>query len=152
MLGRWALAAAMLCMAGTAFGLGSGSGGNGDKSGPLAAIEKKIEAGKYEEALADLEVHIEKNRTSADAFNWLGYANRELGRYKQAQKAYARALFLDPDHKGAHEYAGELRLQLGDLAGAEKHLAELDRICLLGCEEYDELKAEIAAWKKANGK
>ena len=150
MLGRLALAAAMLCMAGTAFAVGSGSGG--DKSGPLAAIEKKIEAGDYENALADLEVHIDKNRTSADAFNWLGYANRKLGRFEEARKAYARALFLDPDHKGAHEYAGELRLQLGDLAGAEKHLAELDRICLLGCEEYDELKAEIVAWKKANGK
>ncbi len=148
MSGRWALAAAMLCAAGTAFALGSGSG---DTSGPLAAIEKKIEAGEYEGALADLEVHIDRNRTSADAFNWLGYANRKLGRLEQARKAYARALFLDPDHKGAHEYAGELRLLLGDLAGAQKHLAELDRICLLGCEEYDELKAEIAAWKKANG-
>lgn len=152
MLGRWALAAAVVCMAGTAAALGSGSGGNGDKSGPLAAIEKKIEAGEYEQAVADLEVHIDKNRTSADAFNWLGYANRKLGRYEKARKAYARALFLDPDHKGAHEYAGELRLLLGDLAGAEKHLAELDRICLFGCEEYDELKEEIAAWKKANAR
>ena len=150
MIGRWVLAAAMLCMAGTALALGSGGGE--DKPGPLAAIEEKIEAGQYEEALAELEVHIEKNRTSAHAFNWLGYANRKLGRLEQAQKAYARALFLDPDHKGAHEYAGELRLMLGDLEGAQKHLAELDRICLLGCEEYDELKAEIAAWKKANGK
>ena len=150
MLGKWALAALVVCMAGTAAALGSGSGGSEDKPGPLAAIEKKIEAGDYEQALAELEVHIEKNRTSADAFNWLGYANRKLGRYEKAQKAYARALFLDPDHKGAHEYAGELRLLLGDLKGAEKHLAELDRICLLGCEEYDELKAEIAAWKKAN--
>ena len=151
MTGRWALAAALLFMAGAAFALGSGGGGE-DKSGPLAAIEKNIEAGEYERALADLEVHIEKNRTSADAFNWLGYANRKLGRLQQAQKAYARALFLDPDHKGAHEYAGELRLMLGDLEGAEKHLAELDRICLLGCEEYDELKAEIAAWKEEHGK
>ena len=151
MLGRWAMAAAIVCLAGTAAALGS-SGGGSDKSDALAAIEKKIEAGKYEQALADLEVHIEKNRTSADAFNWLGYANRKLGRLEKAQKAYARALFLDPDHKGAHEYAGELRLLLGDLEGAERHLAELDRICLLGCEEYDELKAEIAAWKKANRK
>ncbi len=150
MIGRWTLAAAMLCMAGTALALGS-SGGE-DKSGPLAAIEKQIEAGAYEDALAALAVHIEKHRTSADAFNWLGYANRKLGHLEQARKAYARALFLDPDHKGAHEYAGELRLLLGDLEGAQKHLAELDRICLLGCEEYDELKAEIAAWKKANGK
>ena len=151
MMGKWALAAAIVCMAGTAAALGSG-GGSGDKSGPLTAIEKKIEAGEYEQALADLEVHIDKNRTSADAFNWIGYANRKLGRLEKAQKAYARALFLDPDHKGAHEYAGELRLLLGDLKGAERHLKALDRICLLGCEEYDELKAEIAAWKKANGK
>ncbi len=150
MIGRWALTAALLCMAGTALALGSGSGEN--KSGTLVTIEKKIEAGKYEDALADLEIHIEKNRTSADAFNWLGYANRKLGRLEQAQKAYARALFLDPDHKGAHEYAGELRLMMGDLEGAERHLAELDRICLLGCEEYDELKAEIVSWKKAHGK
>ena len=152
MLGRWALAAVIVCMAGTAAALGSSGGGSDDKSGPLAAIEKKIEAGEYEQALADLEIHIDKNRTSADAFNWIGYANRKLGRFEKAQKAYARALFLDPDHKGAHEYAGELRLLLGDLEGAERHLAALDRICLLGCEEYDELKAEIAAWKKANGK
>ena len=151
MMGKWALAAAIVCMAGTAAALGSG-GGSGDKSGPLVAIEKKIEAGEYEQALADLEVHIDKNRTSADAFNWIGYANRKLGRLEKARKAYARALFLDPDHKGAHEYAGELRLLLGDLKGAERHLKALDRICLLGCEEYDELKVEIAAWKKANGK
>ena len=150
MIGKWAMAAAIVCVAGTAAALGSG-GGSGDKSGPLTAIEKKIEAGEYEQALADLEVHIDKNRTSADAFNWIGYANRKLGRLEKARKAYARALFLDPDHKGAHEYAGELRLLLGDLKGAERHLEALDRICLLGCEEYDELKAEIAAWKKANG-
>ena len=149
MLGRWALAAAMACIAGTAAAVGSGGGG---KSGPLAAIERKIEAGEYERALADLEVHIEKNRDSADAFNWIGYANRKLGRLEKARKAYDRALFLDPEHKGAHEYAGELRLLMGDLEGAEKHLAMLDHICLFGCEEYDELKAEIAAWKKANGK
>lgn len=149
MLGRWALAAAMLCMAGTAAAVGSSSGGG---PGPLAAIEKQIEAGEYEQALAGLEIHIERNRDDADAFNWLGYANRKLGRLEEAGKAYARALSLDPDHKGAHEYAGELRLMLGDLEGAERHLAALDRICFLGCEEYDELKAEIAAWKKANAK
>ena len=152
MLGRWALAALIVCMAGTAAAVGSGGGGEGEKSGPLAAVEKKIEAGDYERALEELEVYIRKNRTSADAFNWIGYANRKLGRLEKARKAYARALFLDPDHKGAHEYAGELQLLLGDLEGAEKHLAALDRICLFGCEEYDELKAEIAAWKKANGK
>ncbi|MCY3981927.1 MAG: tetratricopeptide repeat protein [Alphaproteobacteria bacterium] len=149
MIGRWMLAAAMLCITGTALALG-GNSDDGNKSGPLAAIETKIDAGEYGDALTELEIYIEGNPTSADAFNWLGYANRKLGRLELAGEAYARALLLDPDHKGAHEYAGELRLMLGDLEGANEHLAELDRICLLGCEEYDELKAEITAWKKAN--
>jgi len=149
MTGRWALAAAILCMASAAAALG---GGGNDSPGPLAAIEKKIEASAYEEALADLQDYIRANPVSADAFNWIGYANRKLGRLAEAESAYARALRLDPDHKGAHEYAGELRLMLNDPKQAEWHLAELDRICLSGCEEYDELKAEIAAWKKANPK
>ncbi len=149
MAGRWALAAAVLCMASTAAALGNRGD---DGSGPLAAIEKKIEAQAYEEAVADLKAYIDSDPANADAHNWIGYAYRKLGRLGEAQEAYDQALRLDPDHQGAHEYAGELRLMLNDLEGAEQHLAALDRICLLGCEEYDELKAEIAAWKKANRK
>ena len=148
MAGRWVLAALVACIAGSAFALG---GGGDKKDDALAPIEARIEKGDYEEALAELTEFVQAEPTSADAFNWLGYANRKLGRLKEAEGAYARALQLDPDHKGAHEYAGELRLMLDDLEGAERHLGELDRICLLGCEEYDELKAAITAWKQARG-
>ena len=114
---------------------------------PLAAIEKKIEAGAYEEALADLAVHIRKNPASAAAFHWIGYANRKLGRVEKAEKAYARARHLDPDHKSAHEYAGELWLTLRDLGRLDRQLVALDRICRFGREEFDELMTEIAASK-----
>ena len=64
---------------------------------------------------------------------------------------YKKALALDPSHKDAHEYIGELYLRLGDLVSAEEHLSRLDQICFFGCEQLDELKAAITAYKKKRG-
>jgi hypothetical protein len=36
----------------------------------------------------------------------------------------------------------------GNLAKAEKHLATLERICLIPCGEYDDLKRAIAAYRQ----
>ena len=58
---------------------------------------------------------------------------------------------MDPSHKDAHEYIGELYLRMDDLANAEKHLKRLDQLCFFGCEQFDELKAAIAAYKKKKG-
>lgn len=146
MAGKWAMVAAFVCMAGTAAVAGSG----GSDSGPLAEIEKKIEVGAYEEALADLAVHVRRNPKSAAAFHWIGYANRKLGRLEKAEKAYARARQLDPDHESLHEYMGELFLTLRDIDHIERQLAALDRMCRSGREEFDELMVGIAARKKAN--
>ncbi len=60
---------------------------------------------------------------------------------------YDQALTIDPKHKGANEYLGELYLKLGQLEKAEAQLARLDDICTFGCEEYDELKAAIETYK-----
>ena len=35
----------------------------------------------------------------------------------------------------------------GDLAGAEKHLAELKKICLLPCDELKDLARAIAEYR-----
>lgn len=35
----------------------------------------------------------------------------------------------------------------GDLAGAQEHLAALRDICLLPCEEFDDLKAAIDKYR-----
>lgn len=35
-----------------------------------------------------------------------------------------------------------------NLAKAEEHLAALDRLCLLPCEEYADLNAKIVGYKK----
>jgi len=88
---------------------------------------------------------------NADLQNYLGYSYRNLGQLDAAFESYRRALALNPRHRGAHEYAGEAYLMVGDLARAEEHLAALRRICLLPCEELGDLEREIAAYRKKTG-
>ena len=133
---------------------GSASGAGGDNADAGASVDPnytsavaKIEAGDYQAAITLLESVAAKDPDNADAFNYLGYANRKLQRYPVALEHYRRALALDPRHRGAHEYSGELFLETGDLAKAEEHLAALDRICFFGCEEYDELKELVEAYR-----
>ena len=56
---------------------------------------------------------------------------------------YEEALRLDPKHRNAHEYIGEAYLQVGNLAKAKEHLAALDKLCFLPCEQYSELKEAV---------
>jgi tetratricopeptide (TPR) repeat protein len=62
-------------------------------------------------------------------------------------KHYGEALRINPKHRAAHEYAGEAYLMVGDLPKAKQHLAALDKLCFLPCEEYSDLKKAIAAHK-----
>ena len=73
----------------------------------------------------------------------LGFSYRKSGNLDEAAKHYDKALGLDPKHKGALEYQGELFLMLGDKGAAEENLEKLDKICWLGCEELDELRTAI---------
>ena len=61
-----------------------------------------------------------------------------------AERYYDAALRLQPQHRGALEYSGELFLMLGDLPRAEQRLATLDKACTLPCAEYTELKNAVA--------
>jgi tetratricopeptide (TPR) repeat protein len=111
------------------------------------AGKKAIEAKDWARAIELMQKVAAKDPKSADAYNWLGYAHRNKGDYDQAFRFYEQALVIDPRHRGAHEYIGEAYLKVGNLAKAEEHLARLDRICLFGCAEYSDLKAQIRAYK-----
>ena len=65
---------------------------------------------------------------------------------------YNEALRLDPRHRAAHEYLGEAYLMTGNVAKAKEHLAQLDTLCTLGCEEYTMLKKEVAAYEQQHAK
>jgi Flp pilus assembly protein TadD len=86
---------------------------------------------------------------NADIHNWLGFANRKLGNMDAAFAAYNEALKLDPKHRNAHEYIGEAYLMVNDVAKAEQHLAELQKLCTpIPCEQYKELKRALDEHKK----
>jgi tetratricopeptide (TPR) repeat protein len=53
------------------------------------------------------------------AWNYIGYANRKLGKYDAALAAYDRALGLKPDYAEAIEYRGHAYLGLNRLAEAK---------------------------------
>ena len=65
---------------------------------------------------------------------------------------YRRALQLNPRHRGAHEYIGEAYLMTNDLPKAEQHLGALQEICLIPCEEYEDLKKAIADYRRKAAK
>ena len=97
----------------------------------------------YQAAIRYLLKAIETDPGNADVFNLLGYSHRNLEMNDKAFVYYEKALSLDPRHKGAHEYIGELYLKLKQPEKAKEHLAKLDSICFFGCEEFDELKEAI---------
>ena len=104
----------------------------------------------YAAAIEELDAALAEDPEDADTLNYLGYAHRKLGNYEEAEDYYLRALEQEPEHRGANEYLGELYLETGRLELAEERLAVLDDACFFGCEEYDELKEAIEAYKASN--
>jgi tetratricopeptide (TPR) repeat protein len=108
----------------------------------LRSVRAEIKAKKYPAALAELKVLVVKYQT-ADVYSLLGHALWKTGDPTQGMTYYNKALAMDPSHKGALEYQGELFVSLGQIDKAKENLAKLNRICLFGCEEYDDLKGAI---------
>lgn len=102
-----------------------------------------IAAEKYPEAIIMLQSAEKAAQNDADIQNLLGFVHRMTGKLDAAGSFYQRALEINPKHKGALEYQGELFLMRGDKNAAHANLAKLDKICWLGCSEYDELKKAI---------
>jgi tetratricopeptide (TPR) repeat protein len=119
------------------------SASDADYAAGKQAMEKK----NWSEAAKRFAVALKRNPDSADLQNYLGYTHRNLKQYELAFKYYKRAIELEPRHRGAHEYIGEAYLLVNDLPNAEKHLAALRAICLLPCEELDDLEREVAAYR-----
>jgi Flp pilus assembly protein TadD len=113
-----------------------------------AAGKQAIEAKNWSAAIKPLSSAALRDTRNADIQNYLGYAYRHTGQLDLAFKHYGRALQLNPRHRGAHEYIGEAYLMVNNLAKAEEHLIALQKICLIPCEEYEDLKKTIAEYRK----
>jgi tetratricopeptide (TPR) repeat protein len=112
------------------------------------AGKKALGAEDWNGAIAAFELAALRDPLNADIQNYIGYAYRRLRQLGPAVGHYQEALTLNPRHRGAHEHLGEAYLVLGESAKAEQLLAALGNLCLIPCEEYDDLKRALAAYKK----
>ena len=135
----------------TAHAMGSGPAPASVANPDYAQAEKLIKEWKYAEAIPLLEKVVKDDPKNADGYNQLGYAHRKLNKLPDARTHYAKALEIDPEHKGALEYQGELYLMLDDWKSAETNLAKLDKLCFFGCSEHSDLKKAIAEYKQRKG-
>ena len=114
----------------------------------FVAGKRAIGAGDWEGAITVLTNAGLRDARNADIQNYLGYAYRRLRQFDPAMQHYQRALTLNPRHRSAHEHLGEAYLAQGDLSKAKEHLAALEQICLIPCDDYDDLARAIAAYNK----
>jgi Flp pilus assembly protein TadD len=115
-----------------------------------AAIAKQDWAG----AQAVLREAVARNPQSADYHNLYAYSIRKGPNPAMdlVFRHYNEALRIDPKHRAAHEYLGEAYLMTGNVLKAREHLAQLDKLCTFGCEEYTALKKEVAAYEQQHAK
>ncbi len=117
----------------------------------LEAARDAVYAGRWPTAIRVLEDAVFEDPTNADAHNLLAYSYRKQPQpdLSRAFEHYRKALALDPRHRGAHEYIGEAYLAVDQPQEAERHLAELEKLCgHRDCGEYRDLARAIAAYRK----
>ena len=121
---------------------------------PKAPASDKLSTARSAIAAADWRAAIDALRraddpASADWNNLMGYALRKASPpdMAAAERHYDAALRIDPKHRDALEYSGELYLMTDRLPLAEQRLAALDRACLLPCGQYTDLKKAVARYK-----
>ena len=104
---------------------------------------KLIKKEDYSKAITVLEKILGKTKyqKDPDILNEYAFALRKSGDLVKAEIFYNKALDIDPGHKGALEYLGELYVDTKRRGKANQLLSKL-RNCK--CEEYSELKNYIA--------
>src|SRR5499433_4370379 len=113
----------------------------------FAAGKKALVAEDWNGAIAVLKSAALRDPSNADIQNYIGYSYRRLRELEPAFAHFRQALTFNPRHRAAHQHMGEAYLTIGNLAAAEEHLAALERICLIPCDEYGDLQRVIAKYK-----
>jgi Flp pilus assembly protein TadD len=115
----------------------------------VIAGRKAVEAKDFKAAVGHLTKAVQDEPRNPDAHSMLGYSYRKVGTFDKSMEHYQTALKIDSNHRSAHEYLGELYLDMNQLDNAEKQLASLKKSCpFFGrCDEFDDLKKAIDAYK-----
>ena len=109
---------------------GSSSGGSSLTTGDmmkamqlknrLSSIERLLYSDQFSQALTQVRLLDNEYPDNADINNYYGFIYRKMGQYAKSGQFYKKALQLDPRHKGALEYQGELFIKTNKKKLAEK--------------------------------
>jgi tetratricopeptide (TPR) repeat protein len=104
----------------------------------LSMIKKE----QYTDAITELEKILTNTNyaNDPDILNHYAYSLRKTQNLIKAEEYYKKALSIDPGHRGALEYIGELYVDTKRLDLANATLKKLENC---RCEEYAELKSYI---------
>ncbi|MBI3636839.1 MAG: tetratricopeptide repeat protein [Candidatus Rokubacteria bacterium] len=146
----WGLACALLGASALSADPVEETPGEAGADSDYARGKRAVEAKDWTNAIQFLRRAEVQDDRNPDLENLLGYSYRNVGRLDEAFRHYRQALRLNPRHRGAHEYIGEAYLLINDVGKAEGHLATLARICIVSCEEHEDLRRKIAEYKRAH--
>ena len=104
---------------------------------------KYIDRKDYIKANKALKAYTKSEPNDADGWNLYAFANRKMNKFEKAEVYYEKALNIDPDHKGALEYQGELFMQTNRQNLAEENLNKLISLCPNSCYELEKLQEYI---------
>ena len=104
---------------------------------------KYIDREDYIKANKALKAYTKSEPNDADGWNLYAFANRKMNKFEKAEVYYEKALNIDPDHKGALEYQGELFIQTNRQNLAEENLNKLISLCPNSCYELEKLQEFI---------
>lgn len=93
----------------------------------LREIAALADLGRVRDAMAKCQAHIEIHGASADALHLQGLLLDAEGQSRQAQAAYRKALYLDPNHREALLHLAALVASDGDHEGARRLQARAAR-------------------------
>jgi tetratricopeptide (TPR) repeat protein len=106
------------------------------------AARQLILAGNYEDGITAM--HALGHDEHPDVANYIGYADRKMGKYDESKYWYEKALASDPNHVRTWSYYGMWQMEQGNRLKAEDDLAKVKLICgNTNCEEYKQLKDVI---------
>jgi len=98
---------------------------------------KKDKAEKYYKKAFKLLLKSNKEfPANPNIFNYLGYVNRKLGNFEDAEIYYLLGLEIAPKHFGINEYLGKLYVNTNRIDLAKERLKVLEKC---NCEEFKEL-------------
>jgi tetratricopeptide (TPR) repeat protein len=101
----------------------------------------------YQASLPNFSTAARLDESMHEAYTYMGYANRKLGRYDDALRAYERALKINPDTTFAIEYQGEAFLGLNRIDEARFNFL---RLYALDQNQAAKLLHAMRTWMQAN--